>query len=340
VDLEIGAAVAEQWPHADLQTSVSTSRASPGTGAGSPWTVVPLSEVLAARGLPGVAAARCLRSPGAGPQDAAGVRAASGRADRARGRAAAAPAGRRASPRLPRPGLRHGWRRPAPDNLRHRPGRPRLLGFSRPGSGPSGGPPLFAGPVPGRRRLPQYCPRCFTVGVALSATTLHMGPGYVCAGCCTAHGRRLPEAGPMPVKAPAGDALRAAGGQGARRRRSRGRASTDPPRRGSRAQGGRRGVRAASGGRDQPVPLSSKRDRAAGSAGFGGESHRHTVRADVSDSPSRSRDNRSTDARRFCADTLPSTEVSAVSAPRPRTCVRTQPSGRTVSEPVACQGPT
>ncbi|MFD7408770.1 hypothetical protein ACFV7R_40400 [Streptomyces sp. NPDC059866] len=56
----------------------------------------------------------------------------------------------------------------------------------------------------------QYCPRCFTVGVALYATTLHTGPGYVCAECYTAHGRRLPEAGPAPVKAPAGDVVRAA----------------------------------------------------------------------------------------------------------------------------------
>lgn len=56
----------------------------------------------------------------------------------------------------------------------------------------------------------QYCPRCFTVGVALYATTLHTGPGYVCAECYTAHGRRLPEAGPAPVKAPAGDVIRAA----------------------------------------------------------------------------------------------------------------------------------
>lgn len=56
----------------------------------------------------------------------------------------------------------------------------------------------------------QYCPRCFTVGVALYAATLHTGPGYVCAECYTAHGRRLPEAGPAPVKAPAGDVVRAA----------------------------------------------------------------------------------------------------------------------------------
>lgn len=56
----------------------------------------------------------------------------------------------------------------------------------------------------------QYCPRCFTVGVALYATTLHAGPGYVCAECYTAHGRRLPEAGPAPVKAPAGAVVRAA----------------------------------------------------------------------------------------------------------------------------------
>ncbi|MDQ0904063.1 hypothetical protein QFZ22_000048 [Streptomyces canus] len=56
----------------------------------------------------------------------------------------------------------------------------------------------------------QYCPRCFTVGVALYATTLHTGPGYVCAECYTAHGRRLPEAGPTPVKPPAGAVVRAA----------------------------------------------------------------------------------------------------------------------------------
>lgn len=56
----------------------------------------------------------------------------------------------------------------------------------------------------------QYCPRCFTAGVALYATTLHTGPGYVCAECYTAHGRRLPEAGPAPVKAPAGDVIRGA----------------------------------------------------------------------------------------------------------------------------------
>ncbi|MFI1177823.1 hypothetical protein [Streptomyces melanogenes] len=55
----------------------------------------------------------------------------------------------------------------------------------------------------------QYCPRCFTVGVALYAATLHAGPGYVCGDCFTAHGRRLPEAGPAPVKAPAGDVIRA-----------------------------------------------------------------------------------------------------------------------------------
>ncbi|MDX2763955.1 hypothetical protein [Streptomyces europaeiscabiei] len=56
----------------------------------------------------------------------------------------------------------------------------------------------------------QYCPRCFTVGVALYATKLHTGPGYVCAECYTANGRRLPEAGPSPVKAPAGAVVRAA----------------------------------------------------------------------------------------------------------------------------------
>ncbi|MFJ2008390.1 hypothetical protein [Streptomyces chartreusis] len=56
----------------------------------------------------------------------------------------------------------------------------------------------------------QYCPRCYTVGVALYAATLHTGPGYVCAECYTAHGRRLPESGPAPVQAPAGDVVRAA----------------------------------------------------------------------------------------------------------------------------------
>ncbi|MER7350386.1 hypothetical protein ABT390_33825 [Streptomyces aurantiacus] len=56
----------------------------------------------------------------------------------------------------------------------------------------------------------QYCPRCFTVGVALYATTLHTGPAYVCAECYTAAGRRLPEAGPAPVQAPARDVIRAA----------------------------------------------------------------------------------------------------------------------------------
>ncbi|MFC7261473.1 hypothetical protein [Streptomyces lutosisoli] len=56
----------------------------------------------------------------------------------------------------------------------------------------------------------QYCPRCFTAGVALYATTLNTGPGYVCAECYTAYGRRLPEAGPAPVNAPAGDVVRAA----------------------------------------------------------------------------------------------------------------------------------
>lgn len=56
----------------------------------------------------------------------------------------------------------------------------------------------------------QYCPRCYTVGVALYATTLSRGPGYVCAECYTAYGRRLPKAGPVPVEAPAGDVIRAA----------------------------------------------------------------------------------------------------------------------------------
>ncbi|MBL1086858.1 hypothetical protein JK359_33675 [Streptomyces actinomycinicus] len=56
----------------------------------------------------------------------------------------------------------------------------------------------------------QYCPRCFTVGVALYAATLHTGRGYVCAECYTWVGRRLPEAGPAPVKAPAGEVIRAA----------------------------------------------------------------------------------------------------------------------------------
>ncbi|MGW0647714.1 hypothetical protein ACWD4T_02725 [Streptomyces umbrinus] len=56
----------------------------------------------------------------------------------------------------------------------------------------------------------QYCPRCFTVGVALYATMLSAGPGYVCAECYTVYGRRLPEAGPSAVKAPAGAVVRAA----------------------------------------------------------------------------------------------------------------------------------
>ncbi|MFF7764309.1 hypothetical protein [Streptomyces griseorubiginosus] len=56
----------------------------------------------------------------------------------------------------------------------------------------------------------QYCPRCFTVGVALYAATLHTGRGYVCADCYTWVGRRLPEAGPAPVTAPAGAVIRAA----------------------------------------------------------------------------------------------------------------------------------
>ncbi|MGA5508980.1 hypothetical protein [Streptomyces umbrinus] len=55
----------------------------------------------------------------------------------------------------------------------------------------------------------QYCPRCFAVGVPLYATMLNTGPGYACAECYTAYGRRLPEAGPAPVKAPAGAVVRA-----------------------------------------------------------------------------------------------------------------------------------
>lgn len=56
----------------------------------------------------------------------------------------------------------------------------------------------------------QYCPRCFAVGVPLYATMLNRGPGYACAECYTAYGRRLPEAGPAPVTAPAGPVVRAA----------------------------------------------------------------------------------------------------------------------------------
>ncbi|GAA2524243.1 hypothetical protein [Streptomyces longisporus] len=60
-----------------------------------------------------------------------------------------------------------------------------------------------------------YCHRCFRTGVALYASTYWTADGeghrfHICADCYTAHGRRLPEAGPAPVEAPAGAVVRAA----------------------------------------------------------------------------------------------------------------------------------
>ncbi|WP_435607095.1 hypothetical protein [Streptomyces ardesiacus] len=60
-----------------------------------------------------------------------------------------------------------------------------------------------------------YCGRCFRTGVALYASKYWTADGeghrfHICADCYTAHGGRLPEAGPAPVKAPAGAVIRAA----------------------------------------------------------------------------------------------------------------------------------
>jgi hypothetical protein len=60
-----------------------------------------------------------------------------------------------------------------------------------------------------------YCRRCFRTGVALYASMYWTADGegrrfHICADCYTAHGGRLPEAGPAPVKAPAGAVIRAA----------------------------------------------------------------------------------------------------------------------------------
>ncbi|MGQ4465300.1 hypothetical protein ACN6LC_004701 [Streptomyces violaceoruber] len=60
-----------------------------------------------------------------------------------------------------------------------------------------------------------YCHRCFRTGVALYASKYWTADGeghrfHICADCYTAHGGRLPEAGPAPVKAPAGAVIRAA----------------------------------------------------------------------------------------------------------------------------------
>ncbi|MFI6658050.1 hypothetical protein ACIBL8_21305 [Streptomyces sp. NPDC050523] len=60
-----------------------------------------------------------------------------------------------------------------------------------------------------------YCRRCFRTGVALYASMYWTADGegrrfHICADCYTAHGGRLPEAGPAPVKAPAGAVVRAA----------------------------------------------------------------------------------------------------------------------------------
>ncbi|MEU2717945.1 hypothetical protein [Streptomyces sp. NPDC007205] len=57
-----------------------------------------------------------------------------------------------------------------------------------------------------------YCRRCFRTGVALYASKYWTADGeghrfHICADC---YGRRLPEAGPAPVKAPAGEVIRAA----------------------------------------------------------------------------------------------------------------------------------
>ncbi|MDX2928841.1 hypothetical protein PV411_30430 [Streptomyces sp. NRRL_B-16638] len=60
-----------------------------------------------------------------------------------------------------------------------------------------------------------YCRRCFRTGVALYASKYWTVDGeghrfHICADCYTAHGGRLPEAGPAPVMAPAGAVIRAA----------------------------------------------------------------------------------------------------------------------------------
>ncbi|MGW4784972.1 hypothetical protein [Streptomyces sp. NPDC004230] len=60
-----------------------------------------------------------------------------------------------------------------------------------------------------------YCRRCFRTGVALYASMYWTADGegrrfHICTDCYTAHGGRLPESGPAPVKAPAGAVFRAA----------------------------------------------------------------------------------------------------------------------------------